>query len=54
MAFERVLLACHGGDAALCVVRIRLGPTFLCYNRNSSGVRHLERKRKPSDTAAQY
>ena len=54
VALERVFLACDGGDAALCVVRVRLGPAFLCDDRNSSGVGDLERKRQSGDAATQH
>ena len=54
VALERVLLACDGGDAALCVVGVGLGPAFLRDDRDGAGVGDLESKRQPGDAAAQH
>ena len=50
---EGVLLAGDRRNPALSVVGIRLGPIFFCDNGHTSVRRNFQRKRKPSNAAAQ-
>ena len=53
VALERILLACHCGDAALRVVGVRFRPAFFRDDGNRPGVGHLECERQPGDPAAE-